>query len=319
MADAERRQLLRDLLPLRGRRRREALAQLRVRGVDAELAAGLGIDEPELADVRQRLLARVADLDREHVVAARELEQRRAPVARAAEVGDDGDERALLRHPRHQPERRAERGRTASLEHRLLPQREQQPEHPRPAGARRDRPRLLVAEGDEAEPVAAAAGEVAERERDPFGHVGLPPLGGAERHRRRDVEREPGHEHALGEVDADVGLAGPRGHVPLDPADVVAGHVGTHLGELAALAEHGRAVVAGQHPLDPAPDRQVERAEQRLRQRPRPRPVGRAGVRLGSDRQAADSLLATSSSGAVTFSSTASRILSASTCSASAW
>ena len=41
------------------------------------------------------LLARVADLDREDVVAPGEAEQRPAPVARAAEVGDDDDERAL--------------------------------------------------------------------------------------------------------------------------------------------------------------------------------------------------------------------------------
>ena len=130
-----------------------------------------------------------------------------------------------------------------------------------------------VAERDEAEPVAAAAREMAERERDAFRDVRLPALGGAERHRGRDVEREPRHEHALGEVDAHVRLAGPRGHVPLDPAHVVPGDVRPHLGELAAGAEDRRAVVAGEQSLDPAPDRQIERAEQRLGQRAGPRPV----------------------------------------------
>ena len=65
--------------------------------VDAELLARLGIDEPEVADVRQLLLARVADLDRDHLVPARQLEQRAAPVERPAEVRDDDDERALPR------------------------------------------------------------------------------------------------------------------------------------------------------------------------------------------------------------------------------
>ena len=67
----------------------------RVAGVDAQARAGLRVDEPELADVDELLLARVADLDREHVVPAGEVEERPAPVARAAEVGDDDDERAL--------------------------------------------------------------------------------------------------------------------------------------------------------------------------------------------------------------------------------
>ena len=49
------------------------------------------------------------------------------------------------------------------------------------------------------------------------------------------VEREPGDQHALGQFDADVRLAGPRGHVPVDPADVVAGQVRAHLRELAAV------------------------------------------------------------------------------------
>src|SRR5262249_59306950 len=51
---------------------REARAQLRVARVDAELPPGLRVDEPELADVGQLLLAGVADLDRHRRVAARE-------------------------------------------------------------------------------------------------------------------------------------------------------------------------------------------------------------------------------------------------------
>ena len=320
-ADAERGQLASDLGALGGRGGGEALAQPGAGRVDAQLASGLGIDEPELAHVRQRLLARIADLDREHVVAAGELEQRRPPVARAAEVGDDGDERALACEPGDEVERAAERGRAAALEDGLAPEREQQPEHACPPLPRRDRLRVAVAERDEAEPVAAAAREVAERERHAFGDVGLPALRGAERHRRRDVERQPRHEHALGEVDTHVRLARSGGHVPLDPAHVVPGDVRPHLCELAAGAEDRGAMVAGEQPFDPPPDRQVERAEQGLGQRAGPRTVRRALLRcrLGSDRQAALSRLPSSISGAATFASTASRITSASTCSASAW
>ena len=97
----------------------EAVAELLAAGVDAELSAGLGVDEPELAGVRQLLLARVADLDRDDVVAAGELEQRPAPVARPAEVGDDDDERALAGERVGPAERVAERGRAEPAGRRL--------------------------------------------------------------------------------------------------------------------------------------------------------------------------------------------------------
>ena len=48
----------------------EALAQAAAPRVDAQLPAGLRIDEPEHTDVRELLLARVADLDGEHLVPA---------------------------------------------------------------------------------------------------------------------------------------------------------------------------------------------------------------------------------------------------------
>ena len=98
----------------------------------------------------------------------------------------------------------------------------------RPWRGRRQRG-SLGAERDEPEPVPAPRRGVADRERDAFGHVGLAPLGRAERHRGRRVEDEPGDEDALGELDADVRLAGAGGDVPVDPADVVAGLVRAHL------------------------------------------------------------------------------------------
>ena len=67
---------------------------------------------------------------------------------------------------------------------------------------------------------------MADCERNAFGDIGLPAIRSAELHRRRGVEHDPGDEHALGELDAHVRHAGASGHVPVDPADVVAGRVG---------------------------------------------------------------------------------------------
>ena len=241
-ADADRRELRAHLGALGRRRGGEALAQAAVARVDAELAAGLRIDEPELADVRQLLLARVADLDRDHVVTAGELEQRPAPVARPAEVGDDDDERALARERarRARAPRRA-RSRRARVRLRLAAECREQARRARRGPARggsacgSSSPNV-----DDAEPVTAPCREVAERDRDAFGDVRLAPVGGAELHRRRDVEHEPGDEHALGEVDAHVRLARARGHVPVDAAHVVARDVRPDLRELRAR-RRGRA------------------------------------------------------------------------------
>ena len=63
---------------------------------------------------------------------------------------------------------------------------------------------------------------VADRASDALGDVGLAAVGGAERHGGRDVEDEPGRQRPLGDVDAHVRLARPRGRVPVDQADVVA-------------------------------------------------------------------------------------------------
>ena len=70
----------------------EAVAEPPRARIDAELTAGFGIDEPEFADIRQLLLARVADFDGDHRMAAAEFDQRIRPIAWAAEIRDDDDE-----------------------------------------------------------------------------------------------------------------------------------------------------------------------------------------------------------------------------------
>ena len=83
MADAGGREHPHEAGPLLGRRLGEALAQLAVARVDAQLAAGLGVDEPQLADVGELLLARIADLDRERRMPAGDP-QERAGASRSA-------------------------------------------------------------------------------------------------------------------------------------------------------------------------------------------------------------------------------------------
>ena len=180
VADAERRELVATAARSVGGGG-EALAQARAARVDAELAAGLRVDEPAARPRRQLLLARVADLDRDDVVAGGELDQRRTPVARPAEVRDDGDERTLpapaapgsSASPNEvapPPPARAPRRSACSMPSR--------PARPWRGGRTRG---SHAAERDHAEPVAAAGGDVRERERGALGDVRLAPVGGAER------------------------------------------------------------------------------------------------------------------------------------------
>ena len=107
MRHPDRRQHAGDAGPLLRGRLGEAPAKRLAARVDADLPPGLRIDEPDLADVRELLLAWVANLDRDHVMAAQQLKQRLAPVERAAKVGDDDDDAALARDRRGVTKRRA--------------------------------------------------------------------------------------------------------------------------------------------------------------------------------------------------------------------
>ena len=149
----------------------------------------------------------------------------------------------------------------------------QQPEQPGAPLARRQHARLVAAERDDAEPVAAPRRDVADRERDALGDVGLAPQRRAERHRRRDVEHQPRRHRALADVHAHVRLAHPRGHVPVDVADVVARLVRPDHRQLGAGADLRRQVVARHERLDPPHHGEVERAQDRVGDRPRPGPL----------------------------------------------
>src|SRR5439155_6605852 len=106
----------------------KAPAQLAAARVDANLASRLGVDEPQLADVRELLFTGVADLDREDLVATEQLEQRAPPVERAPEVRDDHDDAPLSGVRSESRQRRPERRRAAAFLDRLALQRRQQPD-----------------------------------------------------------------------------------------------------------------------------------------------------------------------------------------------
>ena len=142
-----------------------------------------GIDEPELARVRQLLLARVADLDGDDVVAAGELEQRPAPVVRPAEVGDDDDERALARErvrARGSPRRATSRRPVASGRSRLLAERGEQADQPAPSLAHGRRARVRRRRTSRRRAGCRGASPRGRRDRDALRDVGLAPVGRAE-------------------------------------------------------------------------------------------------------------------------------------------
>ena len=229
-------QLARQLLALLRGARGEPLADLAPARVDAQLASGLGVDEPQVADGGQLLLARVAHLERDHVMAVQQAQQRLAPVARPAEVRHDHDQAARAGQAPGARHRVGEVGGAGAVGLVSRAQRQQQPQQSLPALQRRHDACLAGAERHHAEAVALARGEVADRERRALGHVRLAAVRGAEAHRRRDVEQQPRGERALRDLDAHVGVAGARGRGPVDLAHVVAELVGPHLRDLGADA-----------------------------------------------------------------------------------
>src|SRR5581483_5633170 len=78
----------------------EALAQRCAPGVDPNLAARLGVDEPELADIGELLLARGAELDREDVMPVEHAQQRRAPPMDLAPGAASGSRPSFPSSPR---------------------------------------------------------------------------------------------------------------------------------------------------------------------------------------------------------------------------
>ena len=141
---------------------------------------------------------------------SRRRRRRGAPRAGAAAAASRGGRGSRRRRRSRRAGGRA--GRSASARRRATSGRRARDRAPAAAraGARAGRGALACRRGDgvavaergEREPVAATDGEVPDRERDAFGDVPLPPVGGAEGHRGRRVEQEPRLDGPLGDVDA---------------------------------------------------------------------------------------------------------------------
>ncbi len=309
----------RDLGALGGRSRRVAVAQALAARVDAHLLARLGVDQRQLAGVLEGLLARVAHLDHEHVVACGEARERDQPVARAAQVADDHEQRALARDARRVLEALAQARVRSGGRVLVEAQGEQRREQAAAPLARAARGGDAGAGRDHAEAVAAPARDLPERERDALGDVGLAAVGRAELHRDRAVEHEPGRERPLGDVHADVRLVRAGRREPVHLAHVVARLVGADLRELGRDAEMARAELAAQHAVDALAHREVERAQRALGHR-----AGAGLRRCARRRECGDSGHATawrarSRRGIRIESSTGWMTWSAVTSSASAW
>jgi hypothetical protein len=117
---------------------------------------------------------------------------------------------------------------------------------------------------------------VADGQRHALGDVELAAVGGAERHRRRRVEHQPGRQRPLADMHAHVRLVHARGDVPVDVADVVAGEVRADHRQLGAGPDLRRQVLARHEALDPSQHREVERAQDCGRDGAGPGPVRRA-------------------------------------------
>ena len=131
-----------DLVALGGGGRGEAVAHAALARVDVDLAARLGVDEPEVAGGDELLLARVDDLDRHHAVAGAQ----RAAAAPSQSRSPRKSE-TITTSPRWRPsaaalrERRAQRRRAGAVALALAAQLREQREQAEAALARAHDPR----------------------------------------------------------------------------------------------------------------------------------------------------------------------------------
>ena len=123
---------------------------------------------------------------------------------------------------------------------------------------------VLSVEDDGPHPIAVADEQLAEDGRQLAQHVLLGPSGGAERHRPRAVEEEPGGELAVFHEVPDEQLVHPGRGVPVDVADIVAPLVRPQVEEVGAVAAEQGPVVALQAPVEPPDDLPVQTAQDPL-------------------------------------------------------
>ena len=255
--------------PLGVRRLCEPLAQAAACGVDVEPAARLGIDEPDMADVGSSCSrgSRISTATTAWREASRSRGVRQSRGPRKSETTTVSERCRATRASCVSAVPIDVRADPLGLG--IAADGQQDSEQPDASLARTQHERRRSAEGGDADPVSAPRREVADGDRDALGDVPLAPVGGPEPHRRRDVEEHPGRQRALGDVDPHLHLAGTRRGVPVDTPDVVARLPLADLRELRADADRGSAMLAGEQPVDPPADLQIERAQERLGERAR--------------------------------------------------
>ena len=113
-----------------------------------------------------------------------------------------------------------------------------------PALARGEPQAGLLAEQGQAHTILRLQRSEAHQRAELRRRLALGPLPAAEVHRAALVDDQVHHEFALFRIRLDEGLAGARGHVPIDAAHVVARLVGAHLLELESRAAEGAAIAA---------------------------------------------------------------------------
>src|SRR6266545_2737347 len=241
------------------RRLRVALAHAPAAGRHLTAAAGLGVDQGEHAHVGQLQLARVQDLDRQHLVARCQAPQRPLPGRRVGvvhaveEIGDHHHQAAAPSGAAQAVDGIAQRwpaGRALGRPG----ERQQRPQHREQraaAGAGREAPHPAGMRDVRAEAVAAVRGQEADRGDRRGRQVALLRVGGAEVHAAAGVDQRPRLQLSVGDQVAHVRHGGAGGDVPVHPPDVVlAGAVGAGLGHLAARSGQQSQVVAVEEPVD---------------------------------------------------------------------
>lgn len=201
--------------------------------------AGLQILEQRPADARELLVARVAQRERRHLVPGGE----HAPVAHfepVLEVRDPEHQAAMADRPAHEPGRVAE---ARALALRLVVEHvAEQPQQVRPPARGPHEVLHLSRREQQADPVVVAHRRETQHGHQLGGQLALLLRGGAEAHRARDVHDQQHGQLAFLDEALHVRMTGARGDVPVDVADLVAGHVRPHFLELdAASLEHALA------------------------------------------------------------------------------
>ena len=137
----------------------------------------------------------------------------------------------------------------------------------------------LAAGHDQGHPPTAPGRQPGQHAHRALGHVGLQPLGGAERHRGGHVQHEPGGHRALGHVEPHVRLARAGGGGCVQAADVVTGLVGAQRRRARCPAPPRRPVLPRERAAGAPGERQVQRLDEAPGDRPRapggPRPAQR--------------------------------------------